>query len=324
MLVSVKNYFNKLVEFSTFFYGPRFSREEIGKRFHDWRKTKTRDEYEKNKIILDGARSELSDYSKQWKWIIIQAGLWLIISLKFEFHPVINVMAFFTVLTQFIQNLVTIAADKRNIFNSFITTEIIASGDLTGLVWEIIQDTEEKEKVGTLIKQYWYAPDSEWTDITIQLLPNKNFDRYPFMRIIIGHEKSAILLPYDFGLTRSAYGENDSSLLVLLKLFGRHSRISLSGHSSQISSIENKIVRLSNCLSSFFGVMDISPIIKDEKTGQWECYLTIDDQTNSWYEFEQNRKKDITHLLSEWVPVKKEVPKIDEVAESYKMKGYEW
>ena len=30
------------------------------------------------------------------------------------------------------------------------------------------------------------------------------------------------------------------------------------------------------------------------------------------------------NLLSEWVPLEKEREKVDQAAESYKMKGYEW
>ena len=75
---------------------------------------------EKERIIIDGSRSQVSVYSKNWKWVIIQTILWLIISFRFEFSPVINLMAFFTVFTQFSHNIFTLIKDKRVIFNNFI------------------------------------------------------------------------------------------------------------------------------------------------------------------------------------------------------------
>ena len=83
-------------------YGPKYTRKQLADWFHEWRKSVSRDLAEKDKIIIDGSRSQVSPFSRQWKWIIVQALLWLIISFKFDFPPVINLMAFFTILNQFI------------------------------------------------------------------------------------------------------------------------------------------------------------------------------------------------------------------------------
>ena len=48
------------------FYGPYYNRKEISKRFEKWRKSQDRDEVEKQKLIVDGLRSQDSIYSKQW------------------------------------------------------------------------------------------------------------------------------------------------------------------------------------------------------------------------------------------------------------------
>ena len=97
------------------FYGPYFDREELSKRFEKWKKSKDRDEVEKQKLIVDGLRSQDSIYSKQWKWILIQAILWLMISFKFDFSSIINIMAFLTVFTQVTYNMSIIIKDKRQI-----------------------------------------------------------------------------------------------------------------------------------------------------------------------------------------------------------------
>ena len=87
------------------YFGKKYSNKQINDRFHIWRRSVDRDDETRFKIMMDGARSQMSDLSKQWKWVIIQAVLWLWISNKYELQPIINVMAFLSILTQFSFNL---------------------------------------------------------------------------------------------------------------------------------------------------------------------------------------------------------------------------
>ena len=68
----------------------------------------------------------------------------------------------------------------------------------------------------------------------------------------------------------------------------------------------------------------MDPIIQNNVKGFWECFINIDDRTNTWGHKESERDRDITDLLSDWVPLDEEIEKVDKTAEAYKMKGYEW
>ena len=68
----------------------------------------------------------------------------------------------------------------------------------------------------------------------------------------------------------------------------------------------------------------MDPIVQNNVSGSWECFINIEDRTNTWGEKESERDKEITDLLSDWVPLDEEVEKVDKVAEAYKMKGYGW
>ena len=182
------------------FYGPRYTRKQLSGRFHDWRRSSARDPKEKQQIIIDGSRSQVSEYSKNWKWIIIQAILWLIISFRFEFSPVINLMAFFTVFSQFSHSIFTTAKDKRVIFNNFICGEILSIKTLSHLIWETLRNSGNQGDIMEHIEKKNYAPECEWTDITIQLATNKHDPTLPFIKIIIGHESSDLLHPSEMGL----------------------------------------------------------------------------------------------------------------------------
>ena len=135
MLVFIKNNIEKSRNLISLFYGPRYKRKDILNRFHNWRKSEVRSDSEKNSIIIEGTRSQYTEQFKNWKWIIIQTVLWLAISIKYDFHHIINLMAFFTILNQFIQNILSIAQEKRQIFNSFITQEIIAMHSFSNLLF---------------------------------------------------------------------------------------------------------------------------------------------------------------------------------------------
>ena len=111
---------------------------------------------------------------------------------------------------------------------------------------------------------------------------------------------------------------------MILKLFGRYNNFIFDGHNSQKKSIEKKIQTLINTIIIYFGERDIIPIVKNKDTGSWECFISIIDTTNSWYHIEKERDQDINSLLLEWVPLEEELEKVDQAAESYKMKGYEW
>ena len=306
------------------FYGPRYTRKQLSGRFHDWRRSSARDPKEKQQIIIDGSRSQVSEYSKNWKWIIIQAILWLIISFRFEFSPVINLMAFFTVFSQFSHSIFTTAKDKRVIFNNFICGEILSIKTLSHLIWETLRNSGNQGDVMEHIEKKNYAPECEWTDITIQLAANKHNSSLPFIKIIIGHESSKLLHPSVLGLVHHHDQKQENSSFVLLKLFGRHTSFTFDGHSSQRSSIEKKIQRLNDQLNSYFGVRSMDPIVQNNVSGSWECFINIEDRTNTWGKKESERDNEITDLLSDWVPLDEEVEKVDKVAEAYKMKGYEW
>ena len=306
------------------FYGPRYTRKQLSDRFHDWRRSSERDLKEKQQIIIDGSRSQVSEYSKNWKWVIIQAILWLIISFRFEFSPVINLMAFFTVFSQFSHSIFTTAKDKRVIFNNFICGEILSTKTLSHLIWETLSYAGNEDNIMGNTQKKNYAPECEWTDITIQLAANKHDPTLPFIKIIIGHESSELLHPSVLGLVHHYDKKLENSSFILLKLFGRHTSFTFDGHSSQRSSIEKKMQRLNDQLNSFFGVREMDPIVQNNVSGSWECFINIDDRTNTWGHKESERDRDITDLLSDWVPLDEEIEKVDKTAEAYKMKGYEW
>ena len=169
-----------------------------------------------------------------------------------------------------------------------------------------------------------YVRDFLWTYITIQLATNKHDPTLPFIKIIIGHESSELLHPSVLGLVHHYDKKLENSSFILLKLFGRHTSFTFDGHSSQRSSIEKKMQRLNDQLNSYFGVRDMNPIVQNNVSGSWECFINIDDRTNTWGHKESERDRDITDLLSDWVPLDEEIEKVDKTAEAYKMKGYEW
>ena len=111
---------------------------------------------------------------------------------------------------------------------------------------------------------------------------------------------------------------------MILKLFGRHNSFIFEGHSSQRASIEKQIQILITIINTYFGKRDIDPIVQNNVTGSWECFINIDDRTNTWDQTEIQRGQDIDTILSEWNPLKEEPERIDQAAEDYKMKGYGW
>ena len=72
-----------------------------------------------------------------------------------------------------------------------------------------------------------------------------------------------------------------------------------------------------------------SPVVivlseKNDKTENWECFVNIEDRTNSWHQLELERYEDIKTMLQEWVPLIEELEKVDLAEQSYRMKGYDW
>ena len=324
MSVFIDKKIKELKQMVSLYYGPRYTRKQLSDRFHNWRRSSERDPMEKERIIIDGSRSQVSVYSKNWKWVIIQAILWLIISFRFEFSPVINLMAFFTVFSQFSHSIFTTAKDKRVIFNNFICGEILSTKTLSHLIWETLSYVGNEDNIMGNTQKKNYAPECEWIDITIQLSPNKHDPTLPFIKIIIGHESSELLHPSVLGLVHHYDKKLENSSFILLKLFGRHTSFTFDGHSSQRSSIEKKMQRLNDQLNSYFGVREMDPIVQNNVSGSWECFINIDDRTNTWGHKESELDRDITDLLSDWVPLDEEIEKVDKTAEAYKMKGYEW
>ena len=324
MSVFIDKKIKELKQMVSLNYGPRYTRKRLSDRFHNWRRSSERDPMEKERIIIDGSRSQVSVYSKNWKWVIIQAILWLIISFRFEFSPVINLMAFFTVFSQFSHSIFTTAKDKRVIFNNFICGEILSTKTLSHLIWETLSYAGNEDNIMGNTQKKNYAPECEWTDITIQLAANKHDPTLPFIKIIIGHESSELLHPSVLGLVHHYDKKLENSSFILLKLFGRQTSFTFDGHSSQRSSIEKKMQRLNDQLNSYFGVREMDPIVQNNVSGSWECFINIDDRTNTWGHKESERDRDITDLLSDWVPLDEEIEKVDKTAEAYKMKGYEW
>ena len=323
MLVFIKNNIEKSRNLISLFYGPRYKRKDILNRFHSWRKSKARSDLEKNTIIIEGTRSQYTEQFKNWKWIIIQTVLWLAISIKYDFHYIINLMAFFTILNQFIQNILSIAQEKRQIFNSFITQEILTMHSFSSLLWEEISATKNDDD-NIITEKLAKSIEFEWTDITIELLPNEHNNQLPFLRVYIGNEKSSILNPSSLGLVKSSDHKEQNELFVLLKIFGQYGHITFDGHNTQKRSIDDLVSKLSQNLIFYFGEKDLAPIQQDNDTGRWECFINVDDKTNCWHKIEQKRNQDIAFLLESWVPLKEEIEKIDKREESYRMKGYEW
>jgi len=323
LLAFIRKYFEESHLFIQLFYGPRLKRKELSELFFKWRKSKNRSLEEKNKIIISGVRSQYSDLFKNWKWIIIQTILWLAISIKFDFNPIINIMAFFTILNQFIQNITSLAKDKRQTFNIFIAQEILSTLSFSSLLLEKVSDLKKGEKV-MKAKNINYASDCEWTDINIQLLPNEYNDELPYLRINIGHEKSEVLHASKLGLVQSSDYKTQNELFIILKAFGKYSSFKVEGHGSQKKAIEKSLHDLIENLNLYFGERDIMPIIKNDKTGNWECFVNIEDRTNSWHQLELERYEDIKTMLQEWVPLIEELEKVDLAEQSYRMKGYEW
>lgn len=323
MLVFIKNNIEKSRNLISLFYGPRYKRKDILNRFHNWRKSEVRSDSEKNSIIIEGTRSQYTEQFKNWKWIIIQTVLWLAISIKYDFHHIINLMAFFTILNQFIQNILSIAQEKRQIFNSFITQEILAMHSFSNLLWEEISAVKNDDD-NIFTEKLEKSIEFEWTDITIELLPNEYNNQLPFLRVHIGNEKSNILNPSSLGLVKSSDHKEQNELFILLKIFGQYGHFIFDGHNTQKRSIDELVRKLSQNLIFYFGEKDLYPIQKDNQTGRWECFINVDDKTNCWHKIEQKRNQDIALLLESWVPLKEEIEKIDKREESYRMKGYEW
>jgi len=323
LLVLIKNNIEKSRNLISLFYGPRYKRKDILNRFHSWRKSKARSDLEKNTIIIEGTRSQYTEQFKNWKWIIIQTVLWLAISIKYDFHYIINLMAFFTILNQFIQNILSIAQEKRQIFNSFITQEILTMHSFSSLLWEEISATKNDDD-NIITENLAKSIEFEWTDITIELLPNEHNNQLPLLRVYIGNEKSSILNPSSLGLVKSSDHKEQNELFVLLKIFGQYGHITFDGHNTQKRSIDDLVSKLSQNLIFYFGEKDLAPIQQDNDTGRWECFINVDDKTNCWHKIEQKRNQDIAFLLESWVPLKEEIEKIDKREESYRMKGYEW
>ena len=323
MLVFIKNNIEKSRNLISLFYGPRYKRKDILNRFHNWRKSEVRSDSEKNSIIIEGTRSQYTEQFKNWKWIIIQTVLWLAISIKYDFHHIINLMAFFTILNQFIQNILSIAQEKRQIFNSFITQEILTMHSFSSLLWEEISAAKNDDD-NIITENLAKSIEFEWTDITIELLPNEHNNQLPFLRVYIGNEKSSILNPSSLGLVKSSDHKEQNELFVLLKIFGQYSHFTFDGHNTQKRSIDDLVRKLSQNLIFYFGEKDLYPIQQDNDTGRWECFINVDDKTNCWHKIEQKRNQDIALLLESWVPLKEEIEKIDKREESYRMKGYEW
>ena len=84
-------------------------------------------------------------------------------------------MAFFTILNQFIQNILSIAQEKRQIFNSFITQEILTMHSFSNLLWEEISAVKNDDD-NILTEKLEKSIEFEWTEMTIELLPNEIID----------------------------------------------------------------------------------------------------------------------------------------------------
>ena len=97
------------------FYGPRYTRKQLSSRFHDWRRSSARDPKEKQQIIIDGSRSQVSEYSKLEVDHNL-AILWLIICFYLSFLLLL-ISCLFTVFSQFSHSTLR----QRKIRESFLT-----------------------------------------------------------------------------------------------------------------------------------------------------------------------------------------------------------
>ena len=135
------------------YFGKKYSNKQINDRFHIWRRSVDRDDETRFKIMMDGARSQMSDLSKQWKWVIIQAVLWLWISNKYELQTIINIMAFLSILTQFSFNLSAIIKDKKQLFSIYISRQILDLRNVSTMLWDTFEELQEDLSVSVEISR---------------------------------------------------------------------------------------------------------------------------------------------------------------------------
>ena len=226
------------------YFGKKYSNKQINDRFHIWRRSVDRDDETRFKIMMDGARSQMSDLSKQWKWVIIQAVLWLWISNKYELQTIINIMAFLSILTQFSFNLSAIIKDKKQLFSIYISRQILDLRNVSTMLWDTFEELQEDLSVSVEISEKNYAPDVEWPDITIELIGNRYDENLPYLRTVIGHDTSSLIHPTEFGLTCKNDRKVSTSTFTMLKLFAEHNPFLFKGHGSQKNSVEKRIQKL--------------------------------------------------------------------------------
>ena len=306
------------------YFGKKYSNKQINDRFHIWRRSVDRDDETRFKIMMDGARSQMSDLSKQWKWVIIQAVLWLWISNKYELQPIINVMAFLSILTQFSFNLSAIVKDKKQLFSIYISRQILDLRNASTMLWDTFEELQEDLSGPVENPKKNYAPDVEWPDITIELVGNRYDEDLPYLRTVIGHDTSSLIHPAEFGLTCKNDRKVSTSAFTMLKLFAEHNPFLFKGHGSKKNSVEKRIQKLRDIFNTYFGQREVSPISQYQESVGWECYINIEDRTKTWKKLEHEHETDIIDMLDKWTFVTKQEDIPLPEKDAYSQKGWDW
>ncbi len=306
------------------YFGERYTNKHINDRFHMWRKSVDRDDETRFRIMIDGARSQKSDFSKQWKWIMIQALLWLWISYEYELQTVVHVMAFLSIFTQFSFNMAAIAKDKKQLFSIYISRQISDLRSISTLLWDTFEELQEDPSELVGIPEENFAPDIEWPDITIELVGNKYDENLPYLRTIVGHDVGSLMHPAKFGLTCKSDRKISTSAFAMLKLFAEHNPFRHEGHGSQKNSVEKRVQRLRDIFIAYFGQRGVTPISQYQESTGWECYINIQDKTETWKKLERNHHADIKNMLNKWTFVTNQDDVPDPAKEAYSRKGWDW
>ena len=306
------------------YFGEKYTNKQISDRFHEWRKSSDKDDETRFRIMIDGARSQKSDFSKQWKWIVIQALLWLWISYKYELLPVVHVMAFLSIFIQFSLNAAAIVTDKKQLFSAFISKQISDLRSVSTLLWDVLEEMVEDPDEIMKVPEKNVTPDVEWPDIMIELVGNKYDDSLPFIRTVIGHDVSSLIHPAEFGLTHKNDRKKATSAFTMLKLFAEHNPFRFKGHGSQKNSVEKRILRLRDIFSAYFGERGPGPISRYQESIGWECYINVEDRTDTWKKIEHDRYNDVTSMLDEWTFIDEQVEAPEPVDDAYSQKGWDW
>ena len=321
MLNEIKKIFN-------FFSGKKFSNEEILGLFNEYRFKGIGDQTKKQQIINSGIRSQYSHFSSYYKWIIIQTFIWIWILSKYEIFPFIHLVAFLTILNQFIIVTQSMINNKKELFFKLIKNHIQYICSTTGIIEEYI-DLYKNEGGNLKIKKgnILIGRNIEWTNVTIQIIKSP-YNDIPYFRTIVGYDVSGLINLKFLGLTLDEDKNEVHSSLFLLHIFSYYQYLKLESNLDKNDFISKRIDILNENFKIYFGKNDVEPIVFNEKKSGWECFINIDDRTKLWEEIKLESQIEKNKLINSWTEkitdsIKSDTKKYD-IDNSYRMKGYEW